>query len=94
MYSSGACLSEKAAYKNKFLHLTETSFDAIVIVNECGVIVHWNDAARETFGYEREEAVGQSIEMIVPERHKTLQRKRRKDFVRSGTGRLTGEESK
>ncbi|MBM3271225.1 MAG: PAS domain S-box protein [Candidatus Sericytochromatia bacterium] len=43
--------------------------DAIVVANaETGRIVLWNPAAERLFGYTAEEAVGQPVEIIVPDR--------------------------
>ena len=43
-------------------------FDSIIITNELGVIVDWNKASEELFGYSKSEAVGQLISLVhVPE---------------------------
>ena len=39
----------------------------MVIVDADGRIVHWNDAAERFFGYTAAEAVGQPVDLIVPE---------------------------
>jgi PAS domain S-box-containing protein len=40
---------------------------AIVVVDRTGRIVHWNEEAEEYFGYANAEAVGQRVDLIVPE---------------------------
>ncbi|CAG9171737.1 PAS domain S-box protein [Cupriavidus respiraculi] len=42
--------------------------DAIVIADPQGAITLWNPAAERLFGYTQEEALGQSLDLIVPER--------------------------
>ncbi|HYE41391.1 MAG TPA: PAS domain S-box protein [Ramlibacter sp.] len=42
--------------------------DAFVLADVQGVIRDWNPAAQRLFGYTREEAVGQNLNLIVPER--------------------------
>jgi len=42
--------------------------DAVLIADAAGRIVFWNDAAERLFGWPADEAVGQSLEMIIPER--------------------------
>jgi PAS domain S-box-containing protein len=42
--------------------------DAIVISDASGAITLWNPAAERMFGFSREEALGQSLDLIIPER--------------------------
>ncbi len=47
--------------------IIENSFDAILSKSLDGIITSWNGAAERMFGYSREEVVGQSISLIIPE---------------------------
>jgi PAS domain S-box-containing protein len=42
--------------------------DAIIAVDREGIIRLWNPGAERLFGFERSEALGQSLDLIVPER--------------------------
>lgn len=42
--------------------------DAVVVCDPKGQVVVWNPAAERMFGFTRDEAVGQRMDMIVPER--------------------------
>ena len=42
--------------------------DAIAAVNQQGLIIQVNSQTEAMFGYTREEMIGQSVEMLVPER--------------------------
>ena len=41
--------------------------DAVICTNHSGTIIRWNPASRALFGYSAEEALGQSVELIIPE---------------------------
>lgn len=43
------------------------SADAILIADVDGIIRYWNQGAERIFGYSAEEAVGQSLDLIIPE---------------------------
>ena len=42
--------------------------DAIIASDASGAIVFWNPAAERLFGYTQSEALGQSLDLIIPER--------------------------
>ncbi len=48
--------------------LLQFSPDALIVVDSQGVILFANATSRNLFGYSREQLVGQSIDMLVPER--------------------------
>ncbi len=48
--------------------LVDALADAVVACDAQGAIVLWNDAAERMFGFTRAEALGQSLDLIIPER--------------------------
>jgi PAS domain S-box-containing protein len=44
--------------------------DAVIVADATGTICFWNDAAERTFGWSAAEAVGASLDLIVPERQR------------------------
>ena len=45
--------------------------DAVVVADTAGTICFWNGAAERVFGWTAEEAVGASLDLIIPERQRT-----------------------
>lgn len=73
-----AALRESEA---KFQTLMETASVAIVLVNEQGHIELVNRRMEEMFGYTREEAVGQLLEILLPERYRRSHVRHRQGYV-------------
>jgi PAS domain S-box-containing protein len=46
--------------------IVEGAPEAIIVADHAGVIRFWNAAAQELFGYSAAEALGQSLDLIVP----------------------------
>jgi PAS domain S-box-containing protein len=59
-------------YSHEWLcqHIVEETQVAIVFADRDGIIRLWNSGAEAMFGYRAEEALGQSLDLIVPERHR------------------------
>ena len=51
-----------------FKQLVEAVGDALVVSDAEGAIVLWNPAAERMFGHTESEALGQSLDLIVPQR--------------------------
>lgn len=47
--------------------LVDALAEAVVIADSDGVITYWNHAATRLFGWTVDEAVGQSLDLIIPE---------------------------
>ena len=65
-----------------FAKLVEAVGDAVVVSDASGAITLWNPASTRMFGYSEQEALGQSLDLIIPQRqqqrhwdgyHKTMQ---------------------
>ncbi|MFQ5848893.1 MAG: PAS domain-containing protein [Candidatus Methylomirabilales bacterium] len=50
--------------------IVQASVDAIVVARADGTIEHWNPGAERLFGFTEAEAVGQSLDLIVPEKYR------------------------
>jgi len=50
--------------------LVDGAGDAIVVCDAVGAIVLWNRAAERIFGFTAEQTLGQSLDMIIPQRQR------------------------
>ncbi len=57
-------------HQNQFEQLVDAVGDAIVVCDAGGAITVWNPAATRMFGFSHEEAIGQSLDLIIPERQR------------------------
>lgn len=60
-----------AVEDNALGQLMQGLADAVVIADPAGTIVFWNRAATRLFGWSDDEAVGSSLDLIIPERLRT-----------------------
>jgi two-component system, sensor histidine kinase len=70
--------------------LLQFSPDALIVVDFQGVILFANATSRSLFGYSREQLVGQSIEMLVPERFRFRHGAHLAGYLRDPTAREMG----
>lgn len=54
-----------------FEAFVDAAADAIIAAGADGKILLWNRAAARIFGYTADEALGQSLDLIIPERFRT-----------------------
>jgi PAS domain S-box-containing protein len=65
-----AKLRQYAEKEQHFIAAVESSQDAIITKQLDGTITGWNHAAELLFGYSATEAIGQSIDLIVPDQRR------------------------
>jgi PAS domain S-box-containing protein len=83
-------VTERKDSEAKFRSVTESAIDAIVTADQEGVIRSWNRAAQAIFGYTPEEAVGQRLELIIPERYHAPHQEGIRRVSGGGGGRVIG----
>ena len=70
--------------------ILEQTADAVIYANRQGMIERWNAAAATMFGYGASEALGQSLDLIIPEHLRFAHWRGFEAAVASGSTRLHG----
>jgi PAS domain S-box-containing protein len=61
--------------------------DAIVFADSAGLIRFWNAAATRLFGYTEDEALGQSLDLIIPEKQRARHWEGYREVMRTSRSR-------
>ncbi|MBN2859124.1 MAG: PAS domain S-box protein [Sphaerochaetaceae bacterium] len=84
-------ITEHVAYEEQLKTITETSLDAIITMDEKGLICFWNPAAERIFGYTEKEVLGRNLHtLLAPERYHAEFRTAFQQFRKTGTGNAIG----
>lgn len=71
--------------------LFEAATEGIIISDMDGNIVMVNEKTEELFGYSREELIGETIERLVPDRHRSGHKRYRQDYYEDPEPRPMGQ---
>jgi len=83
-------ITEKKKAEEKFKALLDSAPDAMVVVNNLGEIVLINIQTEKIFGYNRDELLGQKVEVLIPERYSANHLHHREKFFESARTRSMG----
>lgn len=83
-------IQDRKNEEKKFQNLLEAAPDAIVIVNRAGEIQLVNTQTERLFGYAREEVLGKSVEILVPQRFHGRHETHRTTYSESPSPRAMG----
>src|ERR1043166_3475925 len=75
---------------NLFRLATESSLSGVALVNKRGEIILVNSQVEKLFGYQRDELVGESVEILVPKRFAGQHPAYRAKFLATPTARAMG----
>jgi PAS domain S-box-containing protein len=75
----------------RFRAVAQSSHDAIIIADQSGTILFWNKGAKDIFGYEGEETVGQPLTLLIPARYRQAHQNGLERCRTTGETRILGE---
>ena len=78
--ASGIDVTDQKRAQARFRGLLEAAPDAVVVVNRQGRILLVNAQVEKLFGYQRDELLGEEIEMLVPQRLRDSHPAHRRNF--------------
>ena len=77
--------------EERFRSVVQSTADAIILAEESGDIVFWNQAAERMFGYTDSEVLGKPMTMIMPERYRAAHQQDVDRTRAGGEPRLIGK---
>ncbi len=77
--------------ENSFRAIAESATDSIFVADENSTILYCNKKAIELFGYQEEEIIGESLTILMPEKHRKAHLTGIKRFISSGQPKLIGK---
>ena len=85
-------VTDRKRAEEKFRKFLEFAPDAIVMVDETGRIVEANSQTLQLFGYERDQLIGETVELLLPERFRARHPGHRKGYFSAPQVRPMGQD--
>ena len=85
-------LAEQTQLENDrwFRFFAQSTPDGIVLINQAGAIIYWNQGARNIFGYGDEEVLGKPSAMLLPEQDRETHRRGIEQLWQTGESSVLG----
>ncbi len=80
-------LTESEAYNQKII---DTAVDAIITIDKSGIVEVFNPAAEKMFGYSMTEVIGQQVNMLMPEPHRSQHSQYISNYINTGKAKILG----
>ncbi|MFN7916271.1 MAG: PAS domain S-box protein [Vicinamibacterales bacterium] len=80
------------ASERQMRDVIDTALDAVIAIDERGLILDWNPQAERIFGWTVEEVIGRSLsDTIIPESYREAHRRGMERYLASGSGRVLNQ---
>ncbi|WP_320044701.1 PAS domain S-box protein [uncultured Desulfobacter sp.] len=87
-------LEDKVEARTAYLRgIIDTAFNGIIVINGRGFINEFSPAAQKIFGYTREEIVGESINILMPETYKSQHDTYLRNYLETGIAKIIGKQT-
>ena len=83
-------ITERKRKEVRFNAFVKSTADALIAIDEQGVVELFNPAAEKMFGYKKEEVVGQNVIMLMPESYRKKHEDGLKGYLSTGKARILG----
>ena len=77
--------------EERFRSLVESATDAIVVADEKGHMISWNNAAQSLFAYSADEVIGKPLTMLMPLRYREAHQRGLERVSATGATRVIGK---
>ncbi len=74
----------------RYRSIVATATDAILVIDEAGVIQSINPAGERILGYESSELVGKNVSILMPEPERSAHRRYLEEYLRTGDAKIIG----
>jgi PAS domain S-box-containing protein len=74
----------------RFRSVAHTAKDAIIVADQRGRIVFWNQGAKTIFGYDEEEVLNEPLTILMPERYRDAHRNGMTRLMATGEAHVVG----
>lgn len=83
-------ITERKRKEVRFNAFVKNTADALIAIDEQGVVELFNPAAEKMFGYKKEEVVGQNVIMLMPESYRKKHEDGLRGYLSTGKARILG----
>lgn len=70
--------------------IVETAADAIITIDEHGIIETFNRAAERIFGFQRSDVIGENVEYLMPEPYASNHDQYLENYLKTGSAKIIG----